>query len=295
MTKFGLTPLRLAAVGALFAGGAAVAWGLADQGSDAAAQTAAATAETAAVSDLDKWEIHDMSRPKPAVIDPGTASTQEEPGKPPSDATVLFDGKDLSAWSGAGPDGAATWTVENGYASVGGGGISTKEAFGDCQLHIEWSAPEDGEGEGQGRSNSGVYLMGMYEVQVLDSYNNETYADGQAAALYGQYPPLVNAMRPPGQWNVYDIIFHRPRFDADGKVLQPARVTVLHNGVLVQDNSELTGPSGHHQRPPYTAHPDKLPISLQDHGQPVRYRNIWIRSLEKEQAQEQPAAGEAKN
>ncbi len=227
-----------------------------------------------------KWKIHDPNRPVPPVIDSGTASTQDSPGRPPSDAVALFDGKDLSKW--AHKDGsAAKWKVENGYAEVVAktGYIYTREAFGDCQLHVEFAEPVPPKGESQERGNSGVFLMGLYEIQVLDSYENKTYADGQAAAVYGQYPPLVNASRTPGQWQSYDIVFHGPRFAKDGKPLHPARVTVLHNGVLVQDNVELTGPTAHGQRPPYKAHAEKLPLALQDHGDPVHYRNIWIREL----------------
>jgi len=227
-----------------------------------------------------KWKIHDPNRPLPPVIDPGTASTPDTPGHPPSDAVVLFDGKDLSRWvDKAGKP--ARWKVENGYVEVlpESGYIFTKDAFGDCQLHVEFSEPVPASGESQERGNSGVFLMGLYEVQVLDSYENKTYADGQASAVYGQYPPQVNASRPPGQWQAYDIIFHRPRFAKDGKLLRPARVTALHNGVLVQDNVELTGPTAHGERPPYKAGPDKLPLGLQDHGNLVRYRNIWIREL----------------
>lgn len=227
-----------------------------------------------------QWAIHDEKRPKPAVIDPGTSSTQERPGRAPSDATVLFDGKDLSQWRME--DGSpAKWKVVVGMMEVapGTGYLWTKAAFGDCQLHVEWTAPEPHGEQGQDRGNSGVFLMGLFEIQVLDSYNNPTYADGQAAAVYGQYPPLVNAMRPPGQWEVYDVIFHRPRFDAAGNVAARARMTVLHNGVLVQDNVELTGPTGHHVRPPYPKMADKLPLALQDHGNPLRFRNIWVREL----------------
>jgi hypothetical protein len=227
-----------------------------------------------------KWKIHDSNRPVPSVIDPGTASTQDSPGRPPSDAVVLFDGKDLSKW--AHKDGsAAKWKVENGYAEVVAktGYIYTHEAFGDCQLHVEFAEPVPPKGESQERGNSGVFLMGLYEIQVLDSYENKTYADGQAAAVYGQYPPLVNASRAPGQWQSYDIVFHGPRFAKDGKLLRPARVTVLHNDVLVQDNVVLTGPTEHGERPPYKAHSEKLPLALQDHGDPVRFRNIWIREL----------------
>jgi hypothetical protein len=226
-----------------------------------------------------KWKIHDRNRPVPPIIDPGTASTPDTPGRPPSDAIVLFDGKDSSHWVGK-DGGPAKWKVENGYMQVVAetGNISSREAFGDCQLHVEFWEPVPAVGEDQDRGNSGVFLMGLYEIQVLDSYKNKTYADGQAAAVYGQYPPLVNASRPPGEWQTYDIVFHRPHF-SDGKLTRPARVTVLHNGVLVQDNVEPTGPTAHGERPPYKAGPDKLPMQLQDHGHPVRYRNIWYREL----------------
>jgi len=227
-----------------------------------------------------RWKPNDPDRPVPPVIDAGTASTQDSPGRPPSDAVVLFDGKDLSQWMAE--DGQeAKWKVEDGYMQVvpHSGLIHTRQPFGDCQLHVEFVTPTPAVGEGQERGNSGVFLMGLYEIQVLDSYQSKTYADGHASAVYAQFPPQVNASRPPGQWQIYDIIFHGPRFDKDGKVLRPARVTVLHNGVLVQDNVELSGPTGHHVRPPYKPTPDKLPLSLQDHGNPVRFRNIWIREL----------------
>jgi hypothetical protein len=221
------------------------------------------------------WKIHDLQRPVPQVVDPG------EPTQAPSDATVLFAGKDLSKWTGK-DGGPATWTVDSGYFEVkpGSGLISTKDAFGDCQLHVEFAEPIPAVGESQERGNSGVFLMGLYEIQVLDSYQNRTYADGQASAVYGQYPPLVNASRPPGQWQAYDIVFHGPHFSGDGKLVSPARVTILHNGVLVQDNVELTGPTANGVRPPYKAHAVKLPLSLQDHNNRVRYRNIWIRELD---------------
>ena len=227
-----------------------------------------------------RWKIHDMSRPVPSIVTPGTSSTEDTPGKPPSDATVLFDGTDLSKWQHK-DGGAAKWKVESGYMEVvpKAGELRTKEPFGDCQLHVEFREPIPPHGESQERGNSGVFLHGLYEVQVLDSYDNKTYADGQASAIYGQYPPLVNAARPPGQWQWYDIVFHGPRFSADGKLTRPARFTVFHNGVLVQDNVEPTGPTAHGQRPPYTPEPEKLPLALQDHGNPVRYRNIWIREL----------------
>jgi len=228
-----------------------------------------------------QWEQHDRNRPLPQVIDPGTASTQDQAGRPPSDATVLFDGKDLSKWQSAKGGGAAPWKVENGYFEVAKltGNIRTKDGFGDCQLHVEFAEPYPAVGKDQDRGNSGVFLHALYEVQVLDSYDNKTYADGQAAGIYGQYPPLVNACRPPGQWQTYDIIFHGPRFAKNGNLIRPARMTVLQNGVLVQDNVVLTGPTGHHVRPPYQPGADKLPLELQDHGHPVHYRNIWIREL----------------
>lgn len=225
-----------------------------------------------------QWKVHDETRPRPQVITPGTPSTQEQPGKAPSDALVLFDGKDLSKWEAEG-GGDAPWNVKSGYMEAAGKGMQTKDSFGDVQIHAEWSEPENISGSSQGRGNSGIYIMGKYEVQVLDSYKNETYADGQAAALYGQYPPLVNAMTAPGQWQFYDIVFHRPHFGDDGKVTEPATLTVFHNGVLVQDHQALKGTTAHHSPGVYEKHADKLPIHLQFHGNPVRFRNIWIREL----------------
>lgn len=224
------------------------------------------------------WDIHDMERPRPPVVTPGASPTMGMAA--PADAIVLFDGSDLTQWETHNGD-AAGWNIENDYMEVvaGTGGIRTKESFGDVQLHLEWASPATVESEGQGRGNSGVFFMGTYEVQVLDSYENDTYPDGQAAALYGQYPPLVNACRPPGEWQTYDIIFRRPHFDADGNIVKPARVTVFHNGILVQDNRELLGPTSHKQRSPYSMHADELPFGLQDHGNPVRFRNIWMRKL----------------
>jgi hypothetical protein len=226
------------------------------------------------------YPIHDRDRPLPAVVDPGTSSSQTAPGRPPSDATVLFDGRDLSQWQMR--DGSpAKWKLGEGYFEVvpKTGQLRTRQAFGDCQLHVEFAEPDPPRGADQDRGNSGVFLHDLYEVQVLDSYQSKTYADGQAAAIYGQFPPLVNASRPPAQWQTYDIVFRGPRFDAMGKLMRPARMTVLHNGVLVQDDAELSGPTAHHRRPPYVAGPERLPLSLQDHDHPVRYRNIWIREL----------------
>ena len=210
------------------------------------------------------------------------APTQEprliDPGPPPSDAIVLFDGKDLSEWKSA-RGGPAQWTVEDGYAQVNGtGSIHTAKEFGDCQLHVEWATPSQVKGQGQGRGNSGILLQGLYEVQVLDSWQNKTYFHGQAGAVYKQYAPLVNASRKPGEWQTYDIIYHAPRFTTDGAVATAARVTVLQNNVLVQDNVEIKGQT-HLAIPTYKPHPLKQALVLQDHRNPVRYRNIWIREL----------------
>ena len=232
-----------------------------------------------------KWQVHDGSRPQPTVITAG-----DEYGQPPSDANVLFDGtndKLLAEWeSDRGED--PKWKVENGYMEITkkSGGLRTKKSFGNCQLHIEWASPTPPKGSSQERGNSGVYFLGRYEVQVLDSYtadnykDNRTYADGQAASLYGQYPPIVNACRKSGEWQTYDISFLAPKFDENGNVSRRARITVLHNGVVVQNNVEYWGRSGHKvKNPRYRRHEEKLPISLQDHGNPVRFRNIWIREL----------------
>jgi hypothetical protein len=225
------------------------------------------------------WPPNSMDRPKPPVVDPGPARA---PVPPPSDAIVLFDGKDLSQWRMGGEDSTpAKWIVRDGYVEVapGTGTMLTRRAFGDVQLHLEWATPAPPHGDGQERGNSGVFLMGMYEIQVLDGWHNVTYADGYQGAVYGQTPPLVNTSRPPGQWQTYDIIFQRPRFAPDGRVLRAARVTVLHNGVLVQGNTEITGRTVHGAVAHYAPHADRLPLGLQDHENPVRYRNIWIREL----------------
>lgn len=206
--------------------------------------------------------------PEPAVVTPG-----EKPGDPPSDATILFDGTDLSAW-----EGAERWKIEDGAAIVGGGPIKTKQSFGDCQLHIEWASPTPARGRGQGRGNSGVFLMDTYELQVLDSYENETYFDGQAGAIYKQSPPMVNAMRPPGEWNVYDVLWTAPRFK-DGKLESPAYITAFHNGVVIHNHFELKGGTYWYEPASYQPHEAKRPISLQDHGNPVRFRNIWVREF----------------
>jgi hypothetical protein len=229
-----------------------------------------------------RYPVHDTARPQPSVVDPGTGVPPETPGRPPSDAIVLFGGRDLSAWKAGKGDAAAAWKVESGYFEVvpKTGAIQTRQSFGDVQLHIEWMAPSPAKGVDQDRGNSGVFFGGgRYEVQVLDNYQSQTYADGTAGALYGQYPPLVNACRKPGEWQAYDIVFEMPRFDPAGKLIKPARATVFQNGVVVQHATELTGPTAHRARPPYAAHPDKLPLQLQDHDHPVRYRNVWVREL----------------
>ena len=206
--------------------------------------------------------------PVPPIIGPGA------PGAPPSDAIVLFDGTDLSEWTG-------DWNVEDGAVTVvdGAGSLTTKRRFGDVQLHIEWRTPSVVEGQGQDRGNSGVFLMEHYEVQVLDSYENETYVNGQAGAIYKQHIPLVNPTRPPGVWQSYDIIFMAPRFSADGAVEQPATFTVLLNGVLIQNHVTVRGTTVNAGEPAYEGHAAKEPFMLQDHSNPVSYRNIWVREL----------------
>jgi len=225
-----------------------------------------------------KWHVHDGQRPQPKVVKPGLPSTQEKAGTAPSDAVVLFDGKDLAKWKSGNE--AAKWKVENGYFEVvsGTGTLTTKEEFGpDVQLHIEFATPPP-KGNGQGRGNSGVFFYGRYEIQILDSYENPTYPDGQATALYGQTPPLVNASLPPGPWQTYDIVFNAPRFK-DGQVVTPAFATILHNGVLTQNHTQLLGETPHRTVGAYKPHPEKGSISLQDHQNPMRFRNVWIREL----------------
>lgn len=246
-----------------------------------------------------KPEETEVWEPVPEIVTPGQTAHA-----PPSDAIILFDGKDLSAWQSprfkgepASMNGVkeaggqrdadfeheeAKWKVADGYFVVepGTGAIETKEKFGSSQLHVEWMAPVDEGKSGQGYSNSGIFLMSLYEIQILNSYENETYANGQAGSIYKQHIPLVNASRPPGEWQSYDIIFTAPEFDNDGEVISPARVTAFHNGVLIHNNVELKGPTVYIGHPEYVAHPAKMPLRLQDHGDPVRYRNIWIRPLD---------------
>ncbi len=224
------------------------------------------------------WPQHSLDRPEPPVVAPAAVQPAVPP---PADAVVLFAGGSLAAWQSTDSTGGpARWRVSSGAMEVvpGSGGIRTRRSFGDVQLHIEWMAPLPAEGSGQDRGNSGVFLMGQYEVQVLDSWRSSTYADGQAGAIYGQFPPLVNASRQPGRWQSFDIVFRHPEFDGD-QLTVPARMTVFHNGVLVHEDVVLQGPTSHRRRAPYAAHPARLPISLQDHGQKVRFRNIWVREL----------------
>jgi hypothetical protein len=259
---FVLVVFGLIAVGALFA-----AWG----------------SESRRPEDHPRWRQHDVRRPRPAVVEPAEAPIAT---KPPRDAVVLFDGSSLDAWQAA--DGKpATWKLADGALEIvpGAGAIATKRRFGDMQLHVEWAAPSPPVGRGQDRGNSGVFLMDQFEIQVLDSYQSDTYADGQAGAIYGEFPPLFNASRPAGQWQSYDVAFRRPRFDAQGALLEPARVTLFHNGILVQNNEELFGPTSWLQWLPYEDRGDRGPISLQDHDHPVRFRNIWVREMP-----ERPAA-----
>jgi hypothetical protein len=232
------------------------------------------------------WRVHDVRRPRPAMVTPGELSTYEKPGTPPSDAIVLFDGTDLSQWchiSSDDPDQMleAQWKVKDGYFEVAPntGSLQTIDNFGSCQLHIEWQAPAEVRGDSQGRGNSGIYFMGEFEVQVLDSFNNRTYADGQAGALYGQYPPMVNASRKPGEWQIYDILFQAPKFSLDGELERPALVTVIHNGIFLHNAREYVGKSGGGVLPKYDVITPAAPIRLQDHGNPVRFRNVWLRPL----------------
>ena len=227
---------------------------------------AACTAPVATAQDYQNG----IEWPEVKVVTPG-----EKNSSAPSDAIVLFDGKDLSQWKDA-----SNWKIEDGAMVAGKGTIRSIQEFGDCQLHIEWSAPKQVRGEGQQRGNSGVFLMGIYELQVLDSFDNKTYSDGQAGAIYKQQAPMVNAMRKPGEWNAYDVIWTAPRFNEDGSLKSPAYITVFHNGVVIQNHYELKGDTPFHRPSAYKKHADKGPIVLQDHGDPVSFRNIWVRPIE---------------
>ena len=223
-----------------------------------------------------KWHVHDPNRPMPRVVAPGAKFSQE--ANAPADAVVLFDGKDFSKWKGE--KGDVQWKLEDGYMeTTKSGRIRTKDEFGDFQMHLEFATPSKVDGKGQGRGNNGVNIYGRYEIQILDSYQNETYADGGAASVYGQTPPLVNASRPPGEWQTYDIIWESPRWDESGNLAKKAYVTVLHNGVVVHHRFELVGNTNHRTVGSYRKHAPKGFIELYEHGNPVRFRNIWIRPL----------------
>ena len=228
-----------------------------------------------------KWHVHDPDRPYPPVVAPG--ANFSDGARPPADAIVLFDGHDLSQW--AGDKGDAQWKVKDGYMEVAPhtGYIHTKQDFGDFQLHLEWAEPAKVEGTSQERGNSGVFLHGVYEVQVLDSYNNPTYPDGQCGGMYGQTPPLVNASRGPGEWQTYDIIFTGPRFGENHELIKPAYLTVIQNGLLLHNHQAYLGPTGHRILANYKNAPERGPLALQDHGNPVRFRNIWIRNIGEEE------------
>jgi len=232
-----------------------------------------------------KWTVHDPRRPQPVIVTPGTPSTQDAPGKAPSDAIVLFDGKDLSKFK------KSNWKVQDGYVQVGGGQLTSIQEFGDVQVHVEWLASKAIKGSGQKRGNSGVFLMGKYEIQVLDCYENQTYPDGMTGSVYGQTPPQVNACLPQEKWHSYDIIFTIPEFEGK-KLVKPAYFTVLLNGVVVQNHTEVRGPCTWRNLAKYKAHGPTGPLSFQAHGNPMRYRNIWVRPLNPP-TQNAPAAAAA--
>ena len=223
-----------------------------------------------------KWHVHDPARPQPPIVTPGTFSAQ---ATPPSDAIVLFDGKSLPNWRDKKTGGPAPWTVEDGAMVAAKGDIQTTNEMGDMQLHVEFCEPEPGQHAGQDRGNSGVFLMGRYEIQVLDCYHNKTYADGATAGIYGQHPPLANACRPPGEWQTYDIIFNVPHFNDQGEVTTPGYVTVFHNGVVAQNHQAIRGDTNWRVPGKYTAHGPTGPLALQFHNHPVRFRNIWVRPI----------------
>jgi len=219
------------------------------------------------------YHVHDPDRPAPPKVKPGLLGIDEKAGTAPSNSVVLFDGTNLKQWE------SSDWKIENGELIAVSGNLTTNQAFGDCQLHLEWQAPSPPQGHMFDRGNNGVMLMGLFEIQVYDSYTEKLYPDGQAASVYGQTPPMVNACRKPGRWQTFDIIFFAPVFK-DGKLEKPAYVTVLHNGMLVHHNQEIYGPTGHRILPSYDKPiPEKLPLSLSAHNNPVRFRNIWIRPL----------------
>ncbi|MHC4743862.1 MAG: 3-keto-disaccharide hydrolase [Planctomycetota bacterium] len=219
------------------------------------------------------YHVHDPDRPAPPKVTPGLLGIEEKAGTAPSDAVVLFDGTDLSKWK------PSDWKIEKGELIAVSGNLATNESFGDCQLHLEWQTPNPPQGHEWDRGNNGVMLMGLFEIQIFDTYTTQLYPDGQAASVYGQTPPMVNVCRPPGKWQSYDIIFFAPVFK-DGKLEKEAYVTVLHNGLLVHHNQKIYGPTGHRILPGYDKPiPGKLPLILSAHNNPVRFRNIWIRPL----------------
>jgi hypothetical protein len=230
-----------------------------------------------------KWHVHDPDRPQPPVVTPGKQFSQMADA--PSDAISLFNGKDFSMWRGQkdakkNPEGEVKWKLQDGYMETTSTGVIwTKDEFGDFQMHLEFATPSEVKGNGQGRGNNGINIHGRYEIQVLDSYQNQTYADGGASAIYGQQPPRVNASRPPGEWQTYDIFFEAPKFDDKGEVKEKAHVTVLHNGVLVHHRQEILGRTNHREIGNSKGAKEKGPIQLYEHGNPVRFRNIWIRPL----------------
>ncbi|MDA0802328.1 MAG: DUF1080 domain-containing protein [Planctomycetota bacterium] len=242
--------------------------------------TAVCVAGAAALQGADnafKWRVHDMDRPLPTAVTPGDFCTHSAP----SDATVLFAGSTTDNLVRFGTDQPILWKVEGDDLVVtpGSGDIATKDSFGDCQFHIEWMVPADRECKGQAGCNSGVFFFSQYEVQIVQGLDNRTYADGIAGSLYGQHPPMVNPCKAKGEWNAYDIIFRAPRFNVDGSVAHAATTTVLFNGIVVQDNTAILGSTAHGQRAKYAKHADRMPIKIQNHGDPLRFRNIWVREL----------------
>ncbi len=223
------------------------------------------------------WHVHDPARPQPPIVTPGTFFSDN--AAPPSDAIVLFDGSNLNQWRDKKTGEAAPWTVANGVATSAKNDIVTTNQFGDLQLHLEFREPAPPKGSGQGRGNSGVFLMGRYEIQVLDCYDNKTYADGSTGAVYAQHPPLVNACRKPGDWQTYDIIFNVPHFDTDGRLITPGYATVFHNGVVVQNHQAIRGDTNWRSVGEYKSHDSTGPLALQFHGNAVAFRNIWVRPV----------------
>ena len=224
-----------------------------------------------------KWHVHDPARPQPPIVTPGASFSEN--AAPPADAIVLFDGKDLSHWHDKKTGGEPAWKIEDGVMVSAKGDIETADKFGDIQLHLEFKEPTPARNEGQGRGNSGVFLMSQYEVQVLDCYNNKTYADGATGGLYGQHPALANACRPPGEWQTYDILFTVPHFGPNGEVTTPAYVTVIQNGVVVQNHQAFRGATNWKSPGKYTPHPEQMPLALQYHNNSVSFRNIWVRPM----------------